>query len=172
MMTLHNHSVAQHFYAPGPAHAAPHANTMIIIVCYSIIIHNIGRAAFASEENETLALPANGGGSVSFNATVIYTSGGGCNYRQNLTLIKLRKRTGDIVKNTYVCNFRNGSCHPNIQKSVNLSRGDSGFEFVLTLFNLTTDGIGTYEVIVESSHPGSGSNLQLTKRFHLVGKST
>ena len=159
---------AHHLYAL--ARSCPCSTSCKYNDLYYNIIHYIGRAAFASEETETLALPANGG-SVSFNATVIYTSGGSCNYRQNLRLIRLRKINERTLSSVCTCKFNRGpsSCHPN-ETTVNLSRGHSGSEFVLTLFNLTTDSRGTYEVSVESSHPGSGSILQLIKRFHLVGK--
>ena len=140
---------------------------------HSIIIkYYIGAAAFASEENETLVLPANGG-SVSFNATVIYKPGGSCNYRQSLNLIKLKKINESKSEIMYICRFDRGSCTLlNEKTSVNLSRGHSGSEFVLTLFNLTTDSIGTYEVFVDLSNPHTGgtSNFPLIKRFHLVGK--
>ena len=151
---------------------------IIIIILY--YIDYIGRAAFASEENETLDVPTNGGGSVNFNATVIYSSGGSCNYQQTLILIRLRKineTTGETLNSIITCRF-DGDCHwpchqpSHLDKkiSANLSRGDSGSEFGLTLFNITADSVGTYEVIVESSHPGKGDNLNLVKKFHLVGK--
>ena len=143
---------------------------MIIIVCYNIIDY-IGKAAFASKETETLDLPANGG-SVSFNATVIYSSHGSCDYRQNLTLIKLKK-INEITRKQllYICRFNRGPCRPDEKSSVNLSRGDSGSEFVLTLFNVTTDSIGTYEVILESSHPHAGTfHRSFSKNFSLIGK--
>ncbi len=132
------------------------------------IIHYIGTAAFASEETETLALPANGG-SVSFNATVIYTSGGSCNYRQKLNWIKVRK----INDSTRTCKFNASSgslllCDPNMENLVTLSIGHSQSEFILTLFNLTT---GIYEVIVDLSHPNNGEYYPpLRKKFHLEGK--
>lgn len=101
---------------------------------------------------------------------MIYKPGGICNYRQNLTLIKLRKINETTKKVLINCNFNDQPCYIADETSVNLSRGDSGFEFGLTLFNVTADSIGTYEVIVESLHPGSGNHLTLIKEFHLVGK--
>ena len=140
----------------------------------------IGKAVFAScpngftcTKNETLTLPANGR-SVRFNATVIHVNGGSCGYLQDISLIKLRKinkTTGERIKYMYICRLDEGTCHPNEENSVTLSKGSSGFEFVLTLFNVSANSIGTYEVIVETGHPGTGLNIvQLTKRYHVVGK--
>ena len=101
---------------------------------------------------------------------MIYKPGGSCNYRQNLKLIKLKKineSTEDRLM--YTCKFEN-PCISNEETAVNLSRGHLGSEFVLTLFNVTANSIGTYEVIVESSHPGRGGIQEFTKSFHLVGK--
>jgi hypothetical protein len=138
-----------------------------------IYTHYVGRAVFASKENETLPLPANGG-SVRFNATVIYISGGSCNYRQNLNWIKLKKINDSEGMKFCIFNPSGGllRCDPNnMESSVTLNIGHSHSEFVLTLFNLTTDNIGTYEVIVDLSDPNDGGYYpELRKKFHLEGK--
>ena len=135
-----------------------------------------GRAVFAScpheltcSESETLTLPASGG-NVSFNATVIYTDGGSCGYLQMVSFIELRK-TNEIAGTStilYFCDFEAGPCSLRIG-TVIFSRGSSRLEFILTLFNVTTNSIGTYEVIVGTSHPGYSFHEQIRKKF-LVGK--
>ena len=117
-------------------------------------------------ENETLILPANGG-NISFNATVIHINGGNCGYQQNISLIKLKNKTKVI----YVYRFDKGYC-TTCGENVSFSRGSSGFEFMLTIFNVTADSIGKYyEVIVETKHPGTDAQpVPLTKIYHVVGK--
>ena len=141
----------------------------------------IGRAVFAScphelercTENETLSVPANGGSAI-FNATVIHIHGGSCGFLQNITLVKLKK-INETTRKLLTCRSnKNWNCwsigfRGNLDPT--LSRGRSGFEFIVTLFNVTTDDLGTYEVIVEKSHPSSGGTEYLKKIFHLnVGK--
>ena len=121
-------------------------------------------------ENETISVPADGG-SVSFNATVTHIHGGNCGYLQNIEFVKLRKlnettRTFELL---FICKFMDGGpCRP-INFNLNLSRERSGFEFILTLFNVMADSIGTYEVIVEKKHPRDDSIEKLCKTL-LVGK--
>lgn len=160
-----------------PAHIAPYAIMMLVYyVCC------IGKAVFAScphesacTERDTLDLPANGG-NVSFNATVIHTNSGSCGYQQDdislVKLIKMNETTGGRSKiSLYLCKFGTDYCPgPNTERNVSLNKGHSGFEFVLTLFNITADDIGTYKVIVEWKHPGTGIHMKLTKMFHVVGK--
>ena len=146
----------------------------------------IGRAVFAScprelmgcTENETLCVPADGG-SVSFDATVTHIHGGSCGFLQNIDLIKLRKlnETTEQFKPLFICKSEyNWQCMPSSTRSreslnLNLTRGSTGFEFTLTLFNVTTDNVGMYKVIVEKSRPSSGGTEYLKKIFHLfVGK--
>ena len=145
--------------------------TMAVILTYNYVCC-IGKAVFAScphestcTENETLILPANGG-SVSFNATVIHINGGNCGYQQNISFIKLKKEKKVI----YLYRFNIGHCDPKYKENVGFSRGNSGLEFMLTIFNVTADSIGTYEVIVETLHPSTNAVKQLTKMYHVVGK--
>ena len=171
------HNRINHICVEVYGECCPHSSYIIIMFTYYVCC--IGKAVFAScphelkcTKNESLTLPANGG-SVRFNATVTYIPGGSCGYLQNLTLIKLKKinkTTGKKIKLMCTYRFNEGSCRPNEENSVTLSRGSSGFEFVLTLFNVSADSIGTYEVIVETEHPGAGDKIYLTKRYHVVGK--
>ena len=123
-------------------------------------------------ENETISVPADGG-SVSFNASVTYIRGGNCGYLQNIKFVKLRKlnKTTGIFKSLFICkSINNWQCSPIeiIDLNSTLSRGRSGFEFIVTLFDVTTDDVGMYKVIVEKSHPQTAATEQLTKVFHLV----
>ena len=149
--------------------------TMAVILTYNTAYYVCctGKAVFAScphestcTENETLILPANGG-NVSFNATVIHVNGGNCGFRQNILLIKLKKEAELI----YVYRFDIDNCTLR-KENVSFSRGNSEFEFMLTIFNVTADSIGKYyEVIVETLHPGTNAlHVPLTKIYHVVGK--
>ena len=151
----------------------------------NMFVAYIGRAVFAScphelercTENETLSVPANGGSAI-FNATVTYIRGGNCSYLQNIKFVKLRKKLNETTgqfEPLFICKFiDSGYCGPigsGENLKLNFSRGRSGFEYIVTLFNVTDDNIGIYEVIVEKSHPSSGGVEHLTKIFHLyVGK--
>ena len=154
-----------------PAYSCKHVLLIYLIHLLS------GRAVFAScpheltcTESETITLPANGGNNVSFNATVIYTGGGSCGYLQNISFIELRKtnETAGTSTTLYLCDFEAGPCSPRIGDVI-FSRGSSRLEFVLTLFNVTTNDIGTYEVIVGTLHPGYSFREQLRKKFP-IGK--
>ena len=98
---------------------------------------------------------------------MIHVNGGNCGYQQNISLIKLKNKTKVI----YVYKFDEGDCTV-CEENVNFSRGSSGFEFMLTIFNVTADSIGKYyEVIVETKHPGTDAHhVPLTKIYRVVGK--
>ena len=113
---------------------------------------------------ETLTLPANGG-SVSFNATVIYINGGSCGYQQDLSLVRLRRET----KTIFLCKFNEDYCR-SFEENLSFTRGGSGFEFMLTLLNATADSIGRYEVVLERIHPRTNALSTQTVVYHIVGK--
>ena len=57
-----------------------------------------------------------------------------------------------------------------MQQWESVSRGrDPGYEFVFTLSNVTASDAGTYDAILEVTHPATGSSSQLTKSFTLEG---
>ena len=111
---------------------------------------------------ETLTLPANGG-SVSFNATVIYINGGSCGYQQDLSLVRLRRET----KTIFLCRFNEDYCR-SFEENLSFTRGDSGFEFML--LNATADSIGRYEVVLERVYPRTNARSTQTVVYHVVGK--
>ena len=113
---------------------------------------------------ETLTLPANGG-SVSFNATVIYINGGSCGYQQDLSLVRLRRET----KTIFLCKFNEDYCR-SFEENLSFTRGGSEFEFMLTLLNATADSIGRYEVVLERVHPHTGALSTQRVVYHVVGK--
>jgi hypothetical protein len=55
---------------------------------------------------------------------------------------------------------------------LSLSRGD-GLDYLFTLSNASQEDSGTYEVVVEGTHPATGSLITIKKSFHLnnIGRS-
>jgi hypothetical protein len=55
---------------------------------------------------------------------------------------------------------------------LSLSRGD-GLDYIFTLSNATQEDSGIYEVVVEGTHPATGSLITIKKSFHLnkIGRS-
>lgn len=109
---------------------------------------------------------------------MIYTDGGSCGYLQNISFIRLNKANEMAETSTtlYICDFEAGPCSPRIG-SVTFSRGSYGLEFILTLFNVTTDSTGAYEVIVGTLHQGyclrEQSRISVHKQIkkkYIVGK--
>ena len=121
---------------------------------------------------EEVPLSVVGGESIQFNATVIYTPGGSCDFVQPVTRIELVK-IGEVfgVNNAllYACDTEVGAvCRINDNR-VTLARGNRpGLQFVFTLSNTVySNDSGLYEVIVMGTNPADGSNTELNKRFRL-----
>ena len=52
---------------------------------------------------------------------------------------------------------------------LSLSRGD-GLDYIFTLSNASQEDAGIYEVIVEGTHPATGSLITFKKSFHLSAR--
>ena len=82
--------------------------------------------------------------------------------------MKINETSKERLKLLYICHFNdNAYCGPIGRDNVSMTRGRSGFEFVITLSNVTTDDIGTYEATVERVDPGHSKRARMYKKFHL-----
>ena len=136
---------------------------------------NSERSVFASCPREfagctgEVPLSVTGGDSIQFNATVVYTPGGSCDFVQPVTRIELVKIGGVSDVLLYACDTGEGAeCLINDSR-VTLARGSRlGLQFVFTLSNTVhNNDSGLYEVIVRGTNPADGSNTELKKRFQL-----
>ena len=105
-----------------------------------------------------------------FDASITYTPGGSCNFKQAITRVKLTKINGQSnLPNTllFTCRTDQGaSCLVNDNR-LSLSRGD-GLDYNFTLSNASQEDAGIYEVVVEGTHPATGSLITFKKSFHLL----
>ena len=110
-------------------------------------------------------------GSVNLNATITHIPGGSCGFKQEITLVQLRKRKiGHPNQLLLSCPTSSITCSSG---RLSLDRGrDSGIEFMFTLSNANPNDAGEYEVTVEVVDPSTGSQQPLIKkRFDLEGDS-
>lgn len=148
-----------------------HDNLMTYM--HHIILYNITeRAVFASCPQEysgcmkEVSLSITTGNSATFNAFVTYTPGGSCDFKQEVTRIKLTKT--NEVRNTllFTCSTNHGAtCYSNDHR-LSMSR-NNGLDFVFTLSNATADDSGAYEVVMEGIHPATNSLITVKKKFQL-----
>ena len=106
------------------------------------------------------------GNDATFNASIVYTPGGGCDFEQAVTRIKLTKI--NVLHNTllFTCSTSYGAtCFTNDGR-LSMSKGN-GLDFVFTLSNATLDDSGAYEVVVEGIHPATSSLITIKKKFQL-----
>ena len=67
----------------------------------------------------------------------------------------------------FTCRTDQGaSCWINDNR-LSLSRGD-GLDYIFTLSNASQEDAGIYEVVVEGTHPATGSLITFKKSFHLI----
>ena len=123
-------------------------------------------------EKELIHIPVNGG-SVNLNATVAHLPGGRCGYKQKIKLIKLMSinQTTNESEHLLTCfvdeiPYRQTRLRP-FNGNASLNNGSSGFEFQLTLFNISAKDSGLYAVMVELDDVGNGGIQYLTKTFSL-----
>ena len=107
-----------------------------------------------------------------FDASITYTPGGSCNFKQAVTRVKFTKDNGQSnFPNTllFTCRTDEGaSCFVNDNRlTMSLSRGD-GLEYIFTLSNASQEDSGIYEVVVEGTHPETGSLITIKKSFYLI----
>ena len=113
------------------------------------------------------------GDSATFNASIVYTPDGSCDFEQEVTRIKLTKK--NELSNTLLltCNTNRGAtvtCFSNDYR-LSMSR-KNGLDFIFTLSNATLDDSGAYEIVVEGTHPATGSLITIKKMFQLnIGMS-
>ena len=146
------------------------------LLILSILILSIGNAVFASCplgcSGDPIPLSVASGGNVSFNATVIHTPGGSCGFKQEVSRVILRKIQSETGNSELLlsCATSQTACS---RGRVSLNKDDnlkSELSFNFTLSNTIYDNdSGLYEVIVEGTHPVTGSLTTITKRFQLEG---
>ena len=123
----------------------------------------IGRLALASCPHNSEVCVENvtaSDGTASLNATLHYIPGGSCGFRHRITNVILKNLTSR--KNIFSSRTQHGA------DKVNLTRGESGLEIVLTLMNVdSVHKSGPYEVIIEGNDPSTGSYIKLVKTFHI-----
>ena len=122
--------------------------------------------------SEEVPLSVTAGESAVFNAAVIHTPGGSCDFMQEITrivLTKIDERFGFDNVQLFSCLTRQGETCVVNDGRVSLGRGnDPGFEFIFTLANTNDDSDSSlYEVTVEGRHPATNSLTTLKKKFRL-----
>ena len=146
-----------------------------VSVVTTISFYHTERAVFASCPQEysgcskEVPLSVTSGNPAIFDASITYTPGGSCNFRQEITRVKLTKINGQSnLPNTllFTCRTDRGApCLINDNR-LSLSRGD-GLDYIFTLSNASQEDAGIYEVVVEGTHPATGSLIAFKKSFHL-----
>ena len=138
------------------------------------------RAVFASCPSEydgcteVTQLLVTAGQSANFDATVMYTPGGSCDFQQELTRVNLWKINDEFGvpdELLFSCSTTEGAVCTINNPRVSWSRGrDPGLEFKFTLTNTSTvqtNDSSLYKVIVMKSDPKTGTTTELKKRFYL-----
>ena len=115
------------------------------------------------------------GNSAIFNASITYTPGGSCDFKQAITRIKLRKINNEQsnLPNTLLltCRTDQGAACVINDERLSLYKGD-GLDFILVLSNSHQNDSGIYEVVVEGTHPATSSLITVKKIFHVdIGRS-
>ena len=104
-----------------------------------------------------------------FDASITYTPGGSCDFKQAINRVAFTKINGKSnLPNTllFTCRTDQGaSCLINDNR-LSLSRGD-GLDYNFILSNATQEDAGVYEVVVEGTHPAIGSLITFKRNFHL-----
>ena len=124
--------------------------------------------------SKKVPLSVTSGNPAIFNASITYTPGGNCDFKQTITRIKLTKinkqpNLPDIP--LFTCGINEGAtCFINDDR-LSLDRGD-GLDFIFTLSNAHQEDSGVYEIVIEGSHPATSSLTTVKKIFHLdIGRS-
>ena len=89
--------------------------------------------------------------------------------KQAITRVKLTKINGQSnLPNTllFTCRTDQGASCLVKDNRLSLSRGD-GLDYIFTLSNASQEDAGVYEVVVEGTHPATGSLIAFKKSFHL-----
>ena len=112
------------------------------------------------------------GDSAKFNASVMYTPGGSCDFQQEIIRVNLRKindQFGVPVELLFSCNTDEGAVCTINNPRVSWSRGRDprpGLEFNFILSNITLNiDTSIYEVIVMTTDPRTGIITELKKTF-------
>jgi hypothetical protein len=148
----------------------------LVVLCFILLVL-IGSAVFASCPlgcaGDPIPLSVASGGSIRFKSTIIHTDGGSCGFKQEVSRITLRKLQSGMVHSELLL-----SCA--ISQSTGCSRGrvflnresnsssELTFNFILSNALHDSDS-GLYEVVVEGTHPATGSLTTITKIFQLEG---
>ena len=138
----------------------------------------LGSAVFASCPldlggcaGDPVPLSAASGGNVSFNATIIHTPSGSCGFKQEISRVILRKIqfSNELLLS---CATSQTACSSNTGR-VFLNRGmDSSSELSFVFNSLRDSDSGLYEVVIEGTHPSTGSLTTISKRFQLEGNNS
>ena len=133
------------------------------------------RAVFASCPQEysgcskEVPLSVASGNPAIFDASITYTPGGSCNFKQAITRVKLTKINGQSnLPNTllFTCRTDQGASCSVKDSRLSLSRRN-GLDYIFTLSNASQKDAGIYEVVMEGTHPATGSLITFKKSFHL-----
>ncbi len=121
--------------------------------------------------SESTQLSVTAGESKVFDASIVYTPGGSCDFQQMLDRVMLwRINTAFGMNNRllFSCSITVGTeCTINDSR-VTLNRGDRpGLGFRFTLSDIQVNDSSSYQVIVLGRHPGTGTETRLTKNFDL-----
>lgn len=124
-----------------------------------------------------ISLFVTSGENVTFNATVVFLPGGSCGFKQQLSRVILRKLQSETGSNELLLSCATSQTTACTRGRVSLNRGNTSdssselsFNFILSNALHDSDS-GLYEIIVEGTHPATGSLTKITKRFQLGGNS-
>ena len=108
------------------------------------------------------------GNPATFNASITYTPGGSCDFKQEITRIKFLKINNESSRDLllFSCSTNQGQACVINDDRLSLNRGN-GLNFVFTLSNTHQSDSGVYEVVIEGTHPATSSLITIKKRFHL-----
>lgn len=111
------------------------------------------------------------GETVIFDATIMYTPGGSCDFQQELDRVMLWKINEQFGVNNelmFLCGTADGAVCTINDPRVSLSRGNKpGLQFSFALSSTRNTDSSSYRVIVLGRHP-QGVETELTKGFHLI----
>ena len=107
-----------------------------------------------------------------FDASITYTPGGSCDFKQAIDQVTFTRTNGQSnLPNIllFICRTDQGALCLVNDNRLSLSRGD-GLDYIFTLSSASQEDDGIYKVVVEGTHPETGSLITFKKNFHLIIK--
>ena len=113
------------------------------------------------------------GENITINATVIYTPGGNCGFRQEIQHVELKyciSSTSNCTQSRLLWSVAVGQERTPTVDSLKVSwSAERDLAYVFTLANASSSDFGLYQVTVKGRHPTTGQSITI-QREYLVGK--